>query len=36
MPRTEKPPGSRVREIRMHGLRGGLDTPPGSPPPEKV
>jgi hypothetical protein len=36
MPRTEKPPVSRVREIRMHGLKGGLDTPPGGLPPEKV
>lgn len=36
MPRTEKPPVSRVREIRMHGLKGGLDTLPGSTPPENV
>jgi hypothetical protein len=25
MPRPERPPVSRVREIRMHGLNGGLD-----------
>lgn len=36
MPRTEKPSVSRVREIRMHGLKGGLDTPPGGSLPEKV
>ncbi len=24
MPRPERPPESRVREIRMHGLNGGL------------
>ncbi len=23
---NERPPVSRVREIRMHGLKGGLDT----------
>ena len=36
MPCPEKPPESRVREIRMHGLKGGLDTPPGGLPPGKV
>ena len=36
MPRTEKPPVSRVREIRMHGLKGGLDTQLGDLLPEKV
>jgi hypothetical protein len=36
MPRPEKPPVSRVREIRKHGLKGGLDTPTGGLPPEKV
>jgi hypothetical protein len=25
MPYRERPPVSRVREIRMHGLKGGLD-----------
>jgi hypothetical protein len=25
MQRPERPPVSRVREIRMHGLNGGLD-----------
>ncbi len=25
MPRHERPLGSRVRAIRMHGLNGGLD-----------
>jgi hypothetical protein len=25
MQRLERPPVSRVREIRMHGLKGGLD-----------
>ena len=25
MQRHERPPVSRVREIRMHGLKGGLD-----------
>jgi hypothetical protein len=25
MLRLERPPESRVREIRMHGLKGGLD-----------
>ncbi len=25
MLRPERPPVSRVREIRMHGLKGGLD-----------
>jgi hypothetical protein len=34
--RTEKSSVSRLREIRMHGLKGGLDTPPGGSPPEKV
>ena len=32
----ERPPVSRVREIRMHGLKGGLDTQPGGLPPGKV
>jgi hypothetical protein len=26
MLRHERPPVSRVREIRMHGLKGGLDS----------
>jgi hypothetical protein len=26
MLRLERPPVSRVREIRMHGLKGGLDS----------
>jgi hypothetical protein len=26
MLRPERPPVSRVREIRMHGLKGGLDS----------
>jgi hypothetical protein len=36
MPPLEKPSVSRVREIRTHGLKGGLDTPTGGAPPEKV
>ena len=27
MPSLERPPVSRVREIRMHGLKGGLVIP---------
>ena len=27
MLRAERPPASRVREIRMHGLKGGPDFP---------
>jgi hypothetical protein len=36
MRRPERPPVSRVREIRTHGLKGGLDTRPGGKLPEKV
>jgi hypothetical protein len=36
MLRPEKPPGSRVREIRTHGLNGGLDTRTGGLLPENV
>jgi len=36
MQRPERPLVSRVREIRMHGLNGGLDTRTGGQPPEKV
>jgi hypothetical protein len=36
MRRPERPPVSRVREIRMHGLKGGLDTQLGGQPPEEV
>jgi hypothetical protein len=36
MRRPERPPVSRVREIRTHGLNGGLDTQPDGQPPEKV
>jgi hypothetical protein len=36
MPCTEKPPVSRVREIRTHGLKGGLDTSLGGLPLGKV
>jgi hypothetical protein len=32
----ERPPVSRVPEIGMHGLKGGLDTQPGGLPPGKV
>lgn len=31
MRRPERPPVSRVRETRMHGLKGGLARPPGQP-----
>ena len=30
MLRLERPPVSRVREIRMHGLKGGFAPPPVS------
>jgi group II intron reverse transcriptase/maturase len=36
MPRLERPLVSRVREIRMHGLKGGLDTQPSGRPPGKM
>jgi hypothetical protein len=36
MRRPERPPESRVREIRTHGLNGGLDTRTGGQPLEKV
>ena len=31
MLRFERPPVSRVREIRMHGLKGGLASTPETP-----
>lgn len=36
MHEPEKPPVSRVREIRTHGLKGGLDTQTGGKPPGNV
>jgi hypothetical protein len=36
MLRPERPPVSRVREIRMHGLKGGLDAYTGGQPLEDV
>ncbi|MSQ01759.1 MAG: hypothetical protein EXR71_07680 [Myxococcales bacterium] len=34
MPPSDRPPVSRVREIRMHGLKGGFDSQAGGLPPE--
>ena len=34
MPPSDRPPVSRVREIRMHGLKGGFDSQPGGLPSE--
>jgi hypothetical protein len=36
MPRPEMPPERRVREIRMHGLSGGLGALIGGLPPRRV